>query len=690
MTFPFRSSMTRSNDSSSTSDPETTDRSNGTHPFRLALLGNPNTGKTSVFNSLCGLRAKTSNIPGTTVESRTGRFKLQSSNGDHREVELIDLPGLYRLAMDLPEAHLCRLVLAGSETNPERPDGVIIVVDAANLSRNLRLVVEVLEHGLPVIVALNMIDIAQRAGLSIDAKKLSEHLGCPVVSICARSGQGVDELRQTIESNLTTSADVDQSESEHPDRPTSEDLSALAIWSDRIVQDSVGGADAIGRETDTLTDRLDATFTHPMLGVIFFILIMGLLFTSLFWLAQFPMGWIEILFGSAETIVSTTIPKGWIHDLLVEGVIAGIGGIVVFLPQICLLFFLISLLEDTGYLARAAFVMDRIMCRFGLPGQAFVPLLSSHACALPGIMATKLIPDRKDRLATILVAPFMSCSARVPVYALLTGLLFRHSPLLAGLTFFGCYVLGAIVALGTAFVFRRTLLPGRARPMVLELPTYKLPSLTNAILTTLDRAFVFLKTAGTIILTISIILWWMETFPTTPPPPEAIALYEQADEISLSDPDQADILIAEADQLTAIAKKSNSYAARIGKTIEPVFRPVGYDWQLTVGVLTSFAAREVFVSTMAVLVGGDEDDETGLIESIQTAKRQDGSPVFTTATSAGLLVFYVLAMQCLPTLAVTKRETGTWKWPIVQLVYATSIAYGLAFVTFQGLTILGL
>jgi ferrous iron transport protein B len=412
------------------------------------------------------------------------------------------------------------------------------------------------------------------------------------------------------------------------------------------------------------------------------------LFWTLFALATVPMDLIEATFTHLGELAGEWLPPGLIHDLVAEGVIGGVAGTVVFLPQICLLFFLISLLEDTGYLARAAFVMDRVLCRFGLPGHAFVPLLTAHACALPGIMSTRLIPDRRDRLTTILVAPFMSCSARLPVYVLLTSLLFAEQPLIGGIAFAACYALGALAALGSAMLFRGTILKGDARPMILELPSYKTPSLTNALVTAKDQGWSFLKTAGTAIMAICIVMWWLNTFPRVEPPPEAAALLTQA--AATPNMDAAAALEAEAAAITDRAAQAGSYAGRIGRTLQPVFAPLGYDWQLTVGVLTSFLAREVFVSTMSVLIAGGESDEAGIIERIRTATRDDGSLVFTTASATSLLVFFVLAMQCLPTLAVTKRESGHIKWALLQLGYMSTVAYICAFIAYQGLRAMGI
>jgi ferrous iron transport protein B len=373
------------------------------------------------------------------------------------------------------------------------------------------------------------------------------------------------------------------------------------------------------------------------------------------------MDLIEAVFSYLGSFIRANLAEGPVRDLLTDGIVGGIAGTVVFLPQICLLFFLISILEDTGYLARAAFVMHGVLSRFGLPGHAFVPLLTSHACAIPGIMSARLIPDPRDRLATILIAPFMSCSARLPVYVLLTSLLFAGQPMLAGAVFVGCYVLGALAGLVTATIFGRTILKGRARPMVLELPSYRVPSLTNALLTAKDQGIAFLRTAGTVIVAICVVMWWLSAYPKADP---------------------------SADARTA---QASSYAGQLGRTIQPVFEPVGFDWQLTVGVLTSFLAREVFVSTISVLEGGagDSDVDAGVVERISNMRRDDGSLVFTRAASASALVFFVLAMQCLPTLVVTRKETGSFKYAALQLGYMSALAYVAAFVVYQTLRAAG-
>jgi ferrous iron transport protein B len=651
---------------------------------RVALLGNPNTGKTTLFNRLCGVMSKTANFPGTTNRARVGRCQA-----GEQILEIIDLPGVYRLSLGLPESKVCRAALLGEDGPP--PDLAVVVLDATNLPRNLILLAELADLGIPAVAALNMVDLAQRRGLSFDVSRLSALLGCPVIPLVARRGDGMPELREALLERLASGISMPApGVLVYSNRLDPAAFPSYEEWADRVVADGVGGRRAVGSAFDTLTERLDQAFTHPLLGTLVFLAVMTGLFWTLFILASVPMDLIEGTFGYLGQWTTAVVPPGPIRDLLVQGVIGGIAGSVVFVPQICLLFFLLSLLEDTGYLARAAFVMDRILCRFGLPGHAFVPLLSSHACAVPGIMSTTLIPDRQDRLTTILVAPLMSCSARVPVYVFLTSLLFADSPLLAGLAFAGCYLLGAAAALLTAMVTRRTFLKGPSRPMVLELPSYKVPSLRNAFLMAFHQGVSFLRTAGTVIMAICLVMWWLSAYPRSEPPAESIDLRQQA--ALAGDSARADELERRADLLAARHTQANSFAGRLGRAVQPVFAPLGYDWQLTVGVLTSFLAREVFVSTMAVLVEAAPDEalaSSGVLTRIRSAQRDDGGPIFTRATAASLLVFFVLAMQCLSTLVVTRRETGSWRWAALQLGYMTSLAYLFALFTYQGLRFLG-
>jgi ferrous iron transport protein B len=632
----------------------------------VLLLGNPNVGKTTLFNRFCGLRSATSNFPGSTVEARIGT----SSSGATKRT-FTDLPGLYTLHASDDLSKVCRNALDGIDCNS--PEAVLVVIDATNLRRNLTIVNEILHHGVPCVIALSMVDIAQKSGLTIDTKKFGEHLGCQVVGVHPRTGVGLPELHKALDNIQCTQVEL----------PEFEKPKEVNNWANEIIASSVGGTLATG----TFTDRLDKTFTHPILGLVVFAAVMAGLFWTIFTLATVPMDVVNLIFGHIGTAVGSVLPAGDIHDMVVDGVIAGIAGIVVFLPQICLLFFLIGLLEDTGYLARAAFVMDRLLRKFGLPGQSFVPFLSAHACAIPAIMAARIVPDRRDRIATILVAPFFSCSARLPVYVLLIGVLFIDQPLIGGLAFFGCYVLGALAALFTALLVRRTVIPGVSRPMMLELPTYKWPSIRTAVLNTIDRAWVFLKNAGTVILAIVIVLWWLSAYPKVTIPDSVHALRDQASVVATTDIVESERLLNQANSIEYTTQLSGSFAGQLGKFFQPVFAPLGYDWKLTVGVLTSFAAREVFVSTLAVLTAGDDNVENvGVIDKIEHAKRDNGERIFNVPTAASLLVFFVLAMQCLPTIAVTRRETGSWNWALLQLGYMTVLAWVASFITFTIVT----
>ncbi len=636
----------------------------------VAFVGNPNVGKTTLFNRIAGIRAKTSNFPGTTQDARIAHV------GDS---VFIDLPGVYSLDLEVSESVICREVLAGDLApigqDPHVPDAILVVLDATNLLRNLTIVGEAISRRLPTVVALNMSDLASRRGIQINAEQLADCLGCTVVACSARTGDGVEQVVEAL-----THASV-------PTRSVPKEDAAFDRWVDEVYA-LVASAGVSGEtRSDRITDRLDHAFTHPILGVGLFAGIMTGLFWVIFRFAAIPMDLIDTVFGSLGDWVASVVPAGALNDLLVNGIIAGVGGTVIFLPQICLLFFLIAILEGTGYLARAAFVIDRLLRPFGLSGHAFVPLLSSHACAIPGIMAARAVPDRRDRLATILVAPFMSCTARIPVYVLLTQILFPKQPGMQAIAFTACYVIGALAGLGTSLLIRRTILRGKSRPMALELPSYRMPDIKSALLLTLDRACVFLKKAGTLIVAISIVLWWLGAYPHSPATPQAQELRQLA---AAPDADSPDELLAQADAIDARNASANSLLGKIGSTVQPVFEPLGYDRQLTIGVLASFAAREVFVSTMAVqVVGSDDVDDDSVLASIANAKRDDGSPVFTVATSWSLLVFYILASLCLPTLVVTAKEAGGWKWAMLQFGWMSTVAYVGAFAAYQIATMVG-
>jgi ferrous iron transport protein B len=710
----------------------------GTDVRRIALLGNPNTGKTTLFNRLSGLRHKTSNFPGTTLEARVTRVKAGSEGG--RDGDLIDLPGIYSLELDQLESKVCREVLAGTSAPRGEPIGepecAVVVVDAANLARNLMLVGEVFRRRLPTVVVVNMIDVAAKHGLAIEAGRLEAALGCGVVLTNAREGMGIEKVRFGIrEARIPT-----------PAKPVPRDQDQLRGWADEIYVQCARAdrGPGTGALSETTSDRVDRVLLHPVGGMLVFAAVMSGLFYTIFAVARFPMEWLGAIFDWGKGLVHLWMGDGALANLLADGILGGMGSVLIFLPQICLLFFLISLLEDTGYLSRGAFLMDRLLRPFGLPGHAFVPLLSSHACALPGIMATRAIPDQKERLATILVAPFMTCSARLPVYVLLTSLLFKDRPLMGALAFIGCYFLGACAAVVSALIARRTILRGKSRAMALELPTYKRPAIRTALVGTFDRAKMFVRNAGTNILVICVVLWWLGAYPNATPPKsspetgaaqiEVAMLQKQMTDSgrSVNSPftkrfepinaqnrdyflerweaegakdkvawlkqepitrEEVSARIAELNEFIARSnaryQKTHSFLGMLGRGIEPVFRPLGFDWQLTVGVLASFAAREVFVSTMNVVIAGQEEgkDEASkqhLMEQIQTAKRSDGvTPIFTPAASWSLLVFFVLAMQCLPTLAVTARESGHVKWALLQLAWMSGMAYVAAMIVYQ-------
>ena len=650
--------------------------------FTLALVGNPNAGKTTLFNALTGLRAKTANFPGTTVERKVGRLHL-----DRKQIVVVDLPGLYSLDSSSPDEKLAADALQGRLDHPA-PDAALVVVDATNLERNLFLASQVLELKGPVLVALNMMDMARRDGIRIDVAKLRAELGCVVVPVSARNGEGLAELKQEL-NRLVNGAmpEAVNHVDPHCAGCTGCTFQARYEWTEQI---STRVMDPVIVQRSAWTDKLDDYFTHPVLGVVAFHVVMLALFALIFWAAQIPMELIDHLFASMQAWTKSLLPPGDLQSLVSDGIVGGVGGILVFLPQICILFFALSLLEDTGYLSRAAFVMDRIMRKLGLPGKAFVPLLSAHACAIPAIMSTRVIENPRDRLITILVAPLMACSARIPVYAMITALLFPHSPLKAALVFTGAYAVGVATALGAALVFRRTILPGESKPLMIELPPYRVPALRTALLHTFDRAKIFVKQAGTIILAISLVLWALSYYPKSSPPTAAVALTTQAAQLAQAGQDrQAGELHEQADRLTAQNSLQHSFAGKIGHAIEPVIAPLGYDWQIGIGIISSFAAREVIVSTLAIVYGVGKDaaetNQTSLYSTLQQARRSDGTPIFNTATCASLLVFYILAAQCLSTTAVVRRETNSWKWPLFQIAYMTGLAYVAALLVYQAL-----
>jgi ferrous iron transport protein B len=655
------------------------------HAFTLALVGNPNAGKTTLFNALTGLRAKTANFPGTTVERKVGRMYLP------KQIVVVDLPGLYSLDSKSPDEKLAADALQG-KLEHTAPDAALVVVDATNLERNLFLVSQILELKVPVIVALNMMDMAHRDGIRIDVAKLRAELGCPVVPVSARNGSGIDDLKKELNRLVSGALPATASHtSPNCGSCTGCTFQARYEWTEKI---STRVMDSKLVQRSVWTEKLDDVFTHPVFGVVVFNLVMIAVFALIFWAAKIPMELIDYSFSSVGKWVGAHMADGDLQSLLVNGVIGGVGGILIFLPQICILFFALSLLEDTGYLSRAAFVMDKIMRKLGLPGKAFVPLLSAHACAIPAIMSARVIENPRDRLITILITPLMTCSARIPVYAMVTALLFPNSPLKAAVIFTASYGIGVVAALGAAFVFRRTILPGESKPLMIELPPYRWPILRTAFLHTYDRAKIFVKQAGTIILVISLVLWALANYPKSSPPAAAVAMNEQAAQLERAgDAEKSGEVQAAAGRLTAQSALQHSFAGKLGHFIEPAIAPLGFDWQIGIGIISSFAAREVIVSTLAIVYGvGDdvaEKDNNSLYDSLRRAKRTDGTAIFNTATCASLLVFYILAAQCLSTTAVVKRETNSWKWALFQVAYMTVLAYVAALLVYQTLKYFG-
>lgn len=711
-------------------------------PPLLAVVGNPNSGKTTLFNLLTGLRQKVANYPGVTVEKKIGECRTQHG----KKLRVIDLPGAYSLNARSPDEAVLRDVLLGRRADTPRPDRILFVADASNLERNLYLLSQVLELGLPTVLVLNMMDVAAHKQWRIDIPRLSEELGVPVVPMQAISGQGLLELRvaisredlpaprwhsaplpEDIRTALHHSRDsLAAAGAIHDEATLLEPLYLMADhnplhdgfedshlaqireareavekahpgWEDQLVADRYIAIEKLSakvltlpeQEVRTFTHRLDQFLLHPFFGGAVLLGILAFLFFLIFRVAEGPMGWIEEAFAALGNTVTAFMPPGDLRDLIVDGAINGVAGVVVFLPQILILFFFIGIMEDTGYMARLAFIMDRLMSVVGLNGKAFLPFLSSYACAVPGIMATRTIDSPKDRLITILIAPLASCSARLPVYLLLISALMPESVSAwarAG-TMVGLYALGTLGAFGFAWIFNKGILRGANAPMILEMPNYKLPSLKAILLQVWQRAKAFLVRAGTVIFGMSILIWAASTYP------KDRALMAEAEQIeqrieALETANDEAALTAAGDELAGIKSRqlAQSLAGRAGHFIEPLIAPLGYDWKIGIGLIGSFAARELFVNTMAVVyaVGAeDEEDMTPLRERIQQETRADGTAVYSPLVCVSLLVFYVFAMQCVSTLAIVKRETGSWKWVWFQLFYLSGTAWVLAFAVYQ-------
>jgi ferrous iron transport protein B len=656
------------------------------HPLTIALAGNPNAGKTTLFNSLTGLKQKVANYPGVTVERKEGPWQLGAQAGN-----LIDLPGLYSLDATSLDEHIARQIITGELSGVPKPDVIVAVVDATNLERNLYLVTQIFEFGVPVVVALTMIDVFEKQGHEIDIEMLAAQLKTPVVAVNAKTGRGRNELAERVAEVIGKTPQIPYyDEAQDPSSGPHAKIFARYNFIANAVQESVWHSD---HESHRLTDKIDRVLTHKFFGLVILVAVLLIVFQTIFSWASLPMDLLETGFGALSDLVKTQMGPGMLTDLLADGVIAGVGGVVVFLPQILLLFLFISLLEDSGYMARAAFLLDKLMSRVGLHGKAFLPLISSFACAIPGIMATRTIENRRDRFATILIAPFMSCSARLPVYTLMIATFFAGKTVLGFISLgavlmLAMYALGIAVAIVVAFILKRTVLKAPPPHFLMELPPYRLPNLRTVFQNMVTRAWLFLKRAGTVILAISIILWALMYFPRAVQPSSgdpAESGLSLAAPVDKGDP-APEMALPGGEQL------KNSYAGKLGHVIEPVIRPLGFDWKIGVALIASFAAREVLVSTLSIIynVGKDENEESEtLISAVRDAKKDDGSPAWTPLTALTLMVFFVLAMQCMSTIAVVRRETNSWRWPIFMTLYMTGLAYLGAFITYQGGRALG-
>ena len=663
-------------------------------PLSIGLIGNPNCGKTTLFNELTGLRQKVANYPGITVERKTGRMTLI----DGRAAEVLDLPGTYSLVATSPDEQVTRDVVHGARADSPAPEVILTVVDASTLARGLFLVSQVIELGRPVVVALTMTDIAARRGVIIDLPAMRAALGVPVIPIIGHRNVGIKELRAELAiatvGHIPPALTTERAKHEdNPDRLLIEVANRYA-WIDAVMASCVRH-EAV---TSHLTERVDRVLLHRGFGLVFFAAIMATLFMSLFTFAGPLMSACQNGVQGLGSWLTQSMAEGDLKSLINDGIFAGVGGVVVFVPQIALLFLFLALLEDSGYLARAAFLMDRILCRVGLHGKSFIPLLSSFACAIPGIMAARTINSRRERLMTILVAPFMSCSARLPVYALLIAAFFGHlAGWQQGLIMLALYVMGILGAVAVAWTATRIRGSIASTPFILELPSYKAPQLWHVLNQVWQNTAAFLTKAGTTIFVLSILIWGITTYPK----PSESAIAKTTGDFNATyqaPPSSTDAVAPDTAATSADAQRQlaldhrlaasaldYSVAGRLGHGLEPVLAPLGYDWKMGIGLVAAFAAREVFVSTLGIVYSvGDPGEETSDLQSAMKAdRRADGTPVWTTAVAISMLVWFVLAMQCMSTTAVVRRETGGWTWPIAQLIGMNLMAWIFAFVAYR-------
>ena len=739
--------------------------STASRAITVALIGNPNTGKSTLFSAISGLRQRTGNYPGVTVEKKIGRTEFHG-----RQFTIVDLPGTYSLAPRSPDEMVAVDVLLGRRNDVAAIDVVLCIVDASNLERNLYLVSQVLELGLPTVVALNMVDVAKNKGLSIDIERLRKQLPVPIVPVQANRAHGLAELKQQLASAADSQPPAIASPFPEPFQREVAQLSGRVLPNhdsseshlprylvERLLLDTSGylaasGLDGIdeallteirdarsrlakagcpvpaveamaryqwagevlcgvvtrpAERKVTLTDRIDRVLTHRVWGALVFVAVMFLLFLAVYYVpdvtgASDGLDW---LLARSSAGVAAVVPEGALRSLLITGVIQGVGGVVVFLPQIFTLFFFIALLEDCGYMARAAYLMDKLMSRIGLSGKSFIPLLSSFACAVPAIMATRVIENRRDRLVTILVAPLMSCSARLPVYTLLIAAFIPNLtigsgwfavPWLHALTLFSMYALTIVAGVAAAWVFKKTLFRGPTPPFVMELPSYKLPGLWVVLHRMLEQGWAFVYRAGTLILAVSILVWALAYYPRDADRIDSSLLARQAElqtqlealpPASDAEPTPAAEELARIENQIAAKHLENSFLGQMGKAIEPAVRPLGWDWRIGCAAIASFPAREVVVATLGVIYNLGEDQDEGSDELKQTLRNATWAgtnrPVFNIPVALSIMVFFALCAQCASTLAVMRRETGSWRWPALTFVYMTTLAYVGALVTYQ-------
>lgn len=703
--------------------------------IQIALVGNPNSGKSSLFNTLTGLNQKVGNFPGVTVDKKAGVSTISTQ----LQSVIIDLPGTYSLYPRREDEWVAYRVLM-QQDKTVKPDIIVLVADASNLKRNLLFVSQIIDLKIPVVVALTMLDIAQKKDIIIDVPALERELGVPVIAVNPRKEKGVAQLKKTIEQtvnhlskppvrdfidveslapeaienvkelfpqlspyraihylinhesfNLNNGAQetIESIEETHQFNHTkvqAEEITQRYQRISHILKQAVSEPNPLKKTF--ITEKIDDVLLHRRWGYLILIAVLFLLFQSIFWVAEYPMNFIEWAFAETQSWLSAVLPEAWWSDLLINGLVAGLGGIVIFVPQIAILFGLITILEDTGYMARISFLTDRLMRKSGLNGKSVMPMISGFACAVPAIMSARSIENKKERLLTILVTPLISCSARLPVYTILISLVIPKTMLfgflsLQGLVMMGLYLLGLAMALVISYIAKWFIHINEKSFFILELPIYRAPRWKNMLVTMISKSKIFVVEAGKVIMVISLILWALSSYGPKQKMQQVHAHYEQLAEEAQGNEDLLDEL--EKEKGTALLQ--NSYAGILGSGLEPVIEPLGFDWKIGIALITSFAAREVFVGTMATLYSVEDtgEESVALREKMQNAVRPDGTRVYTLASGVSLMVFYVFAMQCMSTLAIVKRETKSWKWPLIQLIYMTGLAYLASLIAYQTL-----